>query len=644
MPRPKRAKITPTVPKTLPFSARQQGTAAPAAEQNALSSFGDVRQQNENGLAKIVFGDRASSRILSSNSDDSDGLVKRNATGKNRWGVAKKNVYLGLVPLTDTAGAADDREDEEATTAKQSGKPQEREDTRPVASEEQHKSHRAGRGTSYENDEQVSGSGSFAQEQGVVPSSMPEADDLAVAGRDLEQGSDESLPHFKDLASDSSRARPQMTPNRHDSSILALVNFKRRPRQPSILQIQQLGQDEESTLLGESALGVEDDDEEAEDFAPDDESTPLRFINATLIVQHGAETPAKEGNTVAAHHSSGSRKRKLRTPEVQVPQSQQDVDSRTRTDDLPASEPDAIGVSEVNKVVEPNEEDQIEEVELPAIRMPHVPPPSETYSDTMAPPASSGSPAPPTHSPSRSSKNAPLSSRGKQQRRGNASKAVRNPPKATKAVSTAALQNLLPRRHPIRSHRARGAFYIPSSDVEPDDQNVADEDADELSLYARRLSRRRPLQEKTAKANSRTIASTGKAKKTVVKSKATNQQPASGRTSKAATSKPAAKPSARTYDRSRRLSDKENTLTSTNIESGDIEGYDRPRASSSTPFSSPPSTSLLELEQAGDKKAQPSRDPTREIRKLVKKFREVDEWKLDFEVITASSSSPADAR
>ncbi|KAF2877471.1 hypothetical protein BDV95DRAFT_481894 [Massariosphaeria phaeospora] len=95
----------------------------------------------------------------------------------------------------------------------------------------------------------------------------------------------------------------------HETSILALTNFKRRARQPSLLRMVHQTTDVEDNDLS--------DPEEIDDFLPDDESTPLH------VHKSAPDTEAVNnisGISLSSSESRG-RKRKLSSPVVQVPRS-----------------------------------------------------------------------------------------------------------------------------------------------------------------------------------------------------------------------------------------------------------------------------------------------------------------------------------
>ncbi|OOF92296.1 hypothetical protein ASPCADRAFT_55106 [Aspergillus carbonarius ITEM 5010] len=91
-----------------------------------------------------------------------------------------------------------------------------------------------------------------------------------------------------------------------ENSILS--NFRRRPRQPSILQMMQADD-------GSSDL---DDDVFLGSLSPEDESTPLNFSRGRSLLIRQAASPSP---SLPTSSGGASRKRKLSTEELQVPQS-----------------------------------------------------------------------------------------------------------------------------------------------------------------------------------------------------------------------------------------------------------------------------------------------------------------------------------
>ncbi|KAI9853035.1 MAG: hypothetical protein M1838_002814 [Thelocarpon superellum] len=442
---------------------------------------------------------------------------------------------------------------------------------------------------------------------------------------------------------------PRGTPA-SERSILALTNFKRRPRQPSILRMVEMSQLE----------GGDASDDDLDDFDPDDESTPLR-VSKTW-------SPAAPDKAVVSSTpiiSSGSRKRKL----------------MPRNDPEPAihsSPPPSVAAphpSNSGSRNGPEEASQLLPRTSPRQEMRDVS--AQPPSGTMAPPLSSSGPPSPQHpppaSPRHSRRQAPSGvcrTQGPAASRRQPSRATRmtaepaaaplSSPAAsplpqshksaytqqrgarqapTPAVlSTATLQNLLPRRR--RKAPAPDAFDLCSSDVEIGTTALAADD--ELThLNARPLI-----------ARSRTTSA-----KSVLKSTTQTHASASSTTVTPAPGKVYASRRARAR-RATATSNKENagaggnenedgdSLGPTNITSFEDEDEDGAEMDDDS----------LEIERGrgagggrrrraglkgdGDKAGRRKK----ELHSLASKFKEVDRWTLDFEVVTASSSSPADAR
>ena len=147
-----------------------------------------------------------------------------------------------------------------------------------------------------------------------------------------------------------------------DTSILALANFKRRPRQPSILRMVQQ---------------TSDNEEDFDDFNPDDESTPLNLHKYVEQECGGKGTGRRSSTSI---HTSGSRKRKLSSPDIQVPRSSPPAMSSPTegrggsiSPSEPSSLPEHIAETQEGNVQEEQQQDP------------------EIWSETMAPPKSSSS-------------------------------------------------------------------------------------------------------------------------------------------------------------------------------------------------------------------------------------------------------------
>lgn len=401
-----------------------------------------------------------------------------------------------------------------------------------------------------------------------------------------------------------------------ESSVLAIAKFKRRPRQPSILQLVQ----QQDTRAQERD---DDDDDDLADFLPDDESTPFLVSRTKPQIE---DTPIFSSSSSHLLPTINlSRKRKLTLPVIQVPRSQSVVDRPT----TPTVQ--GLGISDTHST--PGDE--------PEIPTPHVlpaPSPHFLHSDTLAPPQSS-SPSRASPHRKRSIRNRPATKplpRSRAGRRNAVGQAVAIPASAPegphsepseialpaqlsrkrnvlapKTLSTATLQNMLPRRRHRPKHA--GTFDIPTSGDEVIDTTGFDEEEDELSHVA------------TA---TRRIA----AKKNPAKTPASKKRVATATVGKKL-AQATGKGGTRTY--ARKVVDKENEPQTTfdGGEEGDSLGP------------------VGDDDETGDgealaRRAGPARDRPRvkELQKLAQKFREIDKWALEFEEITASSSSPRDGR
>ncbi|KAG9201993.1 hypothetical protein G6514_005188 [Epicoccum nigrum] len=311
----------------------------------------------------------------------------------------------------------------------------------------------------------------------------------------------------------------------HETSILALANFKRRPRQPSLLRMVQQTTDVEDN--DESGLS-NTDNLDFDDFVPQDESTPINKQRTTT---------EKEGaNDSGAHlSSSGSRGRKRKlTPVVQVPRSSPPYDPPSGVDvESPRSpSPSLLDVL-------PSREEAIEQTQED----------SEILSQTLASPKSSS----PIHEVSQPEP-APEQTRsrrggrtGKQMTYNEDSAEETETPakqrrnakaKAQHGISTAQLKSLLPRRR--NRVRARDEYDLTSSE----DVTQFDSDQDELQMPSRR-ARQRPGADKITPP--RATKKTARGKKATAPTKAANK-------------------GSRTYGRRRVSSDKENDEATESIE------------------------------------------------------------------------------
>lgn len=219
-----------------------------------------------------------------------------------------------------------------------------------------------------------------------------------------------------------------------DSSVLS--NFRRRPRQQSILQMMQAED-------GSSGL---DDDDFLGGLSPEDESTPLNLSKGkSLLVRQTEQSPSE-----SLPSSGGSRKRK-RAEELQVPESPRSEVIEDTPSATPVQRDDLSHASEATPQGFPQR--------------------SDILSQTMAPPDSS-----PVVSTTGGPQDVTQSSK----------------PRKPAHVSTAALQDrLLPRRRQRRrKHRPADEFEFPSDEGDNDMHDAASGDEDELSYLPSRRSRR----------------------------------------------------------------------------------------------------------------------------------------------------------
>ncbi|CAO2652967.1 Nn.00g023780.m01.CDS01 [Neocucurbitaria sp. VM-36] len=306
----------------------------------------------------------------------------------------------------------------------------------------------------------------------------------------------------------------------HERSILALTNFKRRARQPSLLRMVQ-----QTTDLEDNDRDNLDstDSLEFDDFLPHAESTPLNVKRS--VPEEDAR--ADSGTQISSSGSRGT-KRKL-SPVVQVPRSSP-----------PFSPPSGADV-ESGRSPSPSLPDILatrEETNGQAQDGP------ELFSETFAPPKSS-SLVREVSQPPQSPIQTRLRRRGRQAKTpiiddGSEAEETETPAKtrrgakkkAQQSISTAQLKGLLPRRR--NRMRDRDEFDLESSD----EVTQMDSDQDELQMPERR-NRQRPGPGKLA---------SPKATKKVVRGKKTLPTKATQKAS-------------RTYSR-RISSDKENDTAS----------------------------------------------------------------------------------
>ncbi|KAL8783939.1 MAG: hypothetical protein Q9213_004269 [Squamulea squamosa] len=551
MPRPKRTKLAPSVP-IVPFATASRKPQPGVNVSPAVSS-----SRGTNG------------------SDDSDGIVSRSKTRVNRRGITPQAVFMSgalAVEGVDTKNL------------------------RPVSSRKRIELSRIAREGDYAKTREAAKKGGDANIAAERPAKTATNAEMQIQSTQTAKAPSTSVAPVP-------AAKIQPTPMR-ENSVLILENFKRRPRQPSILQLAQ----------AHNAAAESEIDDTLDDFNPDDGSTPFRKSQAH----------AQKDLSLTSSRLSLSRKRKLSTPEIQIPASQ--------NHSPPDRSPSAIS-SQSDDLF-----DIIAEDSQPNPPLPDIPPRTslsskQVDSDTMAPPQSSSlHPSPQKQKrppqPKARTKKGPLTSESKlhltkssihnlssqilpprspsptQSSPTTASKA----PRPVKPLTTSALQNLLPRRRRVvsGSHKENTVFDLnTSSDI---DTLHADEDEDELSYHASTKTACKPRIEKSKKGRPKEkVGKKAKANGTAVGTKMLGQ------------AKKGAQRTSMTY--TRKPQNAEARDENEPVLSGDEDGEDEHR-----------------LPVLMDGKAR------EEMKKLAAKFKEVDDWGLEFEEVTGSSDRMRDAR
>ncbi|KAK4997256.1 hypothetical protein LTR66_003292 [Elasticomyces elasticus] len=445
--------------------------------------------------------------------------------------------------------------------------------------------------------------------------------------------------------------KAQSTPAAAEHSILA--NFKRRARQPSILQMVQ------QTTVADTTHGtLENDEDEEEDFRPEDESTPLQVNRPSTPTVPLSPPTAQHYDSDDLYTATPRAARKRKSDEIADDSGVQVVQSSPiripshalggdeSSQGLPEDPADIFNVPGTN----PDDlENQTEQERL--------------LSDTYADPLSSSPPRSPIARRERLHTQPAGIRRGRPQRNAQVKHPGNNPELPTAlsereqtSLSTAKLQALLPkRRRKLHADPTEDEFDIPSSDsiidttAPPDD----DEDEDELNPTAR-PRRRRPAHPSNPakKPTNPTKTTTTPAKPTRGKLRSTTTSPTLTKRNSAKKSAAAQqqhqqqqqKP-ARTYG-ARLSSDKENVGTPDGgSEDGDGAGGGGGDDTDTT-------HSIIYVRAAvpgkkvtggdGEMGGRKGKGLSREMEAARQKFLEVDQWELSFESVDlgGGSSSP----
>ncbi|KAL8927515.1 MAG: hypothetical protein Q9208_002320 [Pyrenodesmia sp. 3 TL-2023] len=559
MPRPKRTKVAPSEP--ISYAAIISQNSKPSKPELSLSP---------------ASGTVASSRRTNT-SDDSDGIVTTNKPGFSRKGIAPQRAIMSGALAVEDVGE---------------------ERPRPLSSRKRVALSRIAREADH---------AKVAEALRAQKAADNAAVDLAKQGQRTEiqiQSTQEANALIGSLGSPTypTTITVQDSQPNHatgikaaasvETSILAIGNFKRRPRQPSLLQI----------ARAQNAAEESNIDDSLDDFNPDDESTPLHQSKTVL---------QREFSSSSSGRQPSSRKRKLSTPEIQVPASQ--------TLESPGTSPSpAPSLSDI--LPEIAAEDSQPNPPLPAIPAAKPVNTEKAFdSDTLAPPRSS-SPASPhkrvrkPQSQTQKSQAAPTNNTKTTKSKPHKQSSIVLPPRSPsptqtspsiapkkrsplKPITTSALQNLLPRRRRVASRNKENNIFElhSSSDLDPHDTGTIDEDADELSYHATAKPSRKAGAEKAKRAEKKVKVATNGVK-SGAKGLHGNKRPST------------------TYTR------KENPEPDENAEIG----------------------SGSEDEGAG--MVAIAGKASEEMKRLAAKFREVDDWGLEFEEVTGSSDRMRDAR
>ena len=398
-------------------------------------------------------------------------------------------------------------------------------------------------------------------------------------------------------------ARGQQTPL-VQSSGLGSATFQKRARQPSLLQ---LVNTENTQAELEDSLG------DLDDFRPDDESTPL-------IRSLSQSRPRYTSSS--SHLSSGYRKRKLKSPEIQVFNSQQLSDPPESPSETSEDHAPGTAGRESLKGTPNSEADAPDQIpQSPA---------QQLLSDTMAPPESSPSPEPGEDHLASKARNHQRAGVGHNARPESPDPSPRllkpqqihqtRGAKAPKPLTTATLQNLLPRRRTkLRPHKST---YDISSGNENDENEYGNEST---SFQATKKQKSRNKLAPMPSQQQRQSMQIQRKSRGVAKSRTKSTTSASPDHAPT-TATEENKRVSRTYSRKGDVIDPSET-EATSSENEETESFLFPTAIAKSKSGGTNGAVAFD----GKAKA--------EMVRLAKKFREVDEYTLDFEDMTANSGS-----
>jgi hypothetical protein len=279
-----------------------------------------------------------------------------------------------------------------------------------------------------------------------------------------------------------SALRAQGTPA-VETSILALANFKRRPRQPSIIRmVQQTSELGNQSDFDETLADLDNTLRDFDEFNPDDESTPLH-LTKRQSGSFSASTSHHKPATKSRNSSARKRKHDDEEDDIQVPRSSPPLaSSPPRIARRTVSDPDSSATSSLPEHAIPSTElDPEPQADI------------GRYSETMAPPLSSSDISSPPRSRHvtnpRPDKRRKTTARPGREANVEATNSRKTKLKKGPKISTAALQSLLPSaRNKKRSAAKTDTYDLPSSDsIDANDMGIEiNFDSDELAQPARK--------------------------------------------------------------------------------------------------------------------------------------------------------------
>ncbi|OGM39226.1 hypothetical protein ABOM_012111 [Aspergillus bombycis] len=358
-----------------------------------------------------------------------------------------------------------------------------------------------------------------------------------------------------------------------ESSILS--NFRRRPRQASILQMMQ-AEDGSSDL---------DDDDFLGGLSPEDESTPLNLTRGKSLLIRQAVSPSPSQPSLPS--SVEPRKRKRSVEECQVSQSPPAVARNTRREKSPHTRNEHS-----LELIQPLES-------------------LEAFNQTMAPPLSSSPLSSPVAPAFTSDSVRPL----------NPTKEGANvhPDLTNEAttIPTATLQDrFLPRRRQrYRERRDVVELELPSDSSE-DDTSTTDQNDDELNYSNRRRRTAKPKLKPYSKARRE-----NEQRARVAVNKGNEPKSSAGITKPLNQARENHHEANFTRPRVHTVAGEENQLTEMSSPSSSLLVSDALESASLS--ESPPSVDFL----------------SEELRLQAKKFAEVDQWEMEFEDVPGSQGS-----